>query len=278
VNLTSQDVIILVNNRKLTEKVILDLSLPIDKKTDFSNLIDRRKKMSPEEWDRSAFELGITSAQLAALKSKLEDPELWRQSPELIRFFAAIEAMGVQDYVRFDANIIRGLLYYTGTVFEAYATRGDIRRSILGGGRYDNLLSDVGGDPLPATGFAMGDVIISLLLQQLDRIPKDLFKPTAQILVAVFDADYMTDSQQLAAEFRLAGINASCYPEPVKLSKQFKYADRVGITLAALIGPEERQKDSVAIKNLADGSQQIVQRSQAAQTVLALLGMPGRQS
>ena len=92
------------------------------------------------------------------LKSMLDNTELWRNSPDLVRLMNAVQAMGIGEYVRFDANIVRGLLYYTGTVFEANDLSGDIRRSILGGGRYNNLLSDVGGEDLPAVGFAMGDV------------------------------------------------------------------------------------------------------------------------
>ena len=60
-------------------------------------------------------------------------------------------------------SIVRGLTYYTGTVFEAWEVGGDIRRALLGGGRYDNLLTDVGGARLPAVGFAMGDVVMTLL-------------------------------------------------------------------------------------------------------------------
>ena len=91
---------------------------------------------------------------------------LWEQSAELCKFFPAVEALGVQEFVRFAPNIIRGLDYYTGIVFEAQAIRGDLRRSLLGGGRYDNLLSDVGGESLPATGFALGDLVITILLER----------------------------------------------------------------------------------------------------------------
>ena len=72
--------------------------------------------------------------------------------------------------MRFAPHIIRGLDYYTGTVFEAWDLNGEFR-AILGGGRYDNLVSDVGGDPLPAIGFAMGDLVISLVLKKFGALP-----------------------------------------------------------------------------------------------------------
>ena len=87
-------------------------------------------------------EIGLTNTQLTNLKSMLDDRELWKQSPEQVRFYAAIKALGLTHFVQFDPSIMRGLLYYTGTVFEAWEVGGEIRRSILGGGRYDNLLSD----------------------------------------------------------------------------------------------------------------------------------------
>ena len=88
-----------------------------------------------------------------------------------MRLFAALEALGVKEYVKFDPNIMRGLLYYTGTVFEAFETSGSFKRAILGGGRYDNLLADVGGNPLSGVGFAMGDVVIGIVLKENGLLP-----------------------------------------------------------------------------------------------------------
>ena len=80
----------------------------------------------------------------------------------------------MSDYTIFDPQVIRGLDYYTGTVYEGKALTPEIRRSIAGGGRYDNLLADVGGDPLPGTGFAMGDMVITLLLEKYGHLPSSL--------------------------------------------------------------------------------------------------------
>ena len=95
----------------------------------------------------------------------LADSDLWLKSDELRSVFALLNALGLEDYVKFDARIIRGLDYYTGTVFEARELEGG--RAILGGGRYDNLVNDVGGDPLPGVGFAMGDVMVSIVLEKI---------------------------------------------------------------------------------------------------------------
>ncbi len=115
-----------------------------------------------------------------------------------MRLFAALEALGAAEYVEFDPNIMRGLLYYTGTVFEAFDVSGSVRRAILGGGRYDNLLRDVGGEPLSGVGFAMGDVVIGLVLQELGLIPPLATTPAA-VLVTVFSPELQPESLKLAA-------------------------------------------------------------------------------
>jgi histidyl-tRNA synthetase len=271
VGLKPEEVVILVNNRKLIDSEIQNLGIDPNKKTDILNLIDRRSKLNASEWDSYARSLDLNLDQISRLKAILDNPALWEKSPELNRLFIALKSMGVVKYVRFDANIVRGLLYYTGTVFEAFDLSGDIRRSILGGGRYDNLLSDVGGENLPAVGFAMGDVIMTLLLQRLGRIPPDLDKPTAQVLVTVFEDRTIPESLILANELRQHGIPTLCYPEACKLGKQLRYADRTGIKIVLVLGPDEIKTNQVAVKDLTTGSQQLINRMDITRVVSSLL-------
>jgi histidyl-tRNA synthetase len=165
---------ILVNDRRLIDAQFDKFDVNREIRTSVSSWIDRREKMSPSEWEAYGQKIGLSNAQVENFKSMLDDMELWKQSPEQVRFYKAIEALGLSRFVQFDPSIVRGLLYYTGTVFEAWEVGGEIRRSILGGGRYDNLLSDVGGESLPAVGFAMGDVVVTLLLEKYGLLPKDL--------------------------------------------------------------------------------------------------------
>jgi len=209
VGLAPQDALILVNNRQLMEEQITNLGISPDLMKDIFRLIDRKEKMRPAEWESYAGENGLSPQQVDGLKSILENDTLWQESEALQRLFPALEALGVSEYVRFAPHIIRGLDYYTGTVFEAQAISGDLRRSILGGGRYDNLISDVGGQPLPAVGFAMGDVVIFLLLQELNLVPEKLGRSPAPVLVTVFDQERVLDSLALAAELRKNGPKAS---------------------------------------------------------------------
>ena len=177
----------------------------------------------------------------------------------------------MSDYVQFDPHIIRGLDYYTGTVFEAQAIKGGLKRSILGGGRYDNLLSDVGGNRIPAVGFAMGDLVITLVLEELGLIPDEIKSSPAAILVTTFSEETSLESLALANELREAGLKVNCYPRAEKLSKQLKFADRIGVKVAVLLGPEEIIQKKVALKDLRTGKQITVDRAQVADSITHML-------
>jgi histidyl-tRNA synthetase len=268
--LTPQQVTILVNNRKLMDGEIRRLNIAAERRTEVFRLIDRRDKMSASEWRAYAKEVGLNEEQFEGLKGVLANDDLWQKSEEMQRFFSAITALGVGDYVRYAPHIIRGLEYYTDTVFECWDADGEFR-AILGGGRYDNLVGDVGGDPLPGMGFAMGDLVISLVLQKFNCLPEGLGASPAEVLVTVFNEESMVDSLRLAATLRQAGLKTAIYPEPAKLGKQLKYADRMGMRAAAVLGPDELAAGQVAIKNLKDGSQQVVGSEAAAGLIRQLL-------
>lgn len=270
VGLTPERAVIYVNDRRLVNSQLESLGVPRGLWNDALGLIDRRAKMEPAKWDENAMEIGLSKSQLDGLKAVLDDLDLWKTSPELTRLFAALEALGVGEYIKFNPNITRGLLYYTGIVFESFDISGSVRRAILGGGRYDNLLADVGGDPLPATGFAMGDVVIGIILQEAGLVPE--FEPSpAQVLVTVFDEKLWMQSLALAADLRNAGLNVMVYPEPAKLQKQFKFADKMKMKAALVLGPDEAEKGLVVVKNLGSGDQVQVGREAVLESIRGIL-------
>jgi histidyl-tRNA synthetase len=271
IGLQPSNIQILVNNRQLMEAELSALSIPPGQLQQVFRLVDRLDKMKRSDWESYAREIGLTDPQIVGLSKLLEDDQLWKKSDALCDLFQALDVMGVKEYVRFAPNVIRGLDYYTGTVFEAQAITGDLRRAILGGGRYDNLLVDVGGDPVPAVGFAMGDVVIMLVLEDLGFIPSSVPISPAQVLVTVFDVEYQLASLSLASEIRKTGINVACYPQADKLSRQLKYADRAGFRFIAILGPDEKSTGQVTLKDLRSGTQQSVASEQCASLLKRLL-------
>ncbi len=270
VGLTPDQATIYVNNRRLMDSEFDKLQIPNEKRLDVSNLVDRRSKMESAKWEAYALEIGLNQTQLSGLKNILSNFELWKESEELVKFFSALDALGVREYVKYDPNIMRGLLYYTGTVFEAFETSGAVKRAILGGGRYDNLLADVGGQPLSGVGFAMGDVVMGIILQEKGLLPE--FNPTpAEALVTLFDESFLNQSFALSAQLRNAGINTLVFPEPAKLQKQFKFADKMKVKLALVIGPDEEAQGVVVVKNLGNGEQVQVKKEAVVEAVKGIL-------
>jgi len=263
VGLGAGEVVLQVNNRRLMDGCLARIGIDGEAKKSAFRLIDKRDKLAPPAWAAYAGTLGFSAEQVAALSALLEDRELWRESAELSTLFDLLEAYGVRKLIEYEPSVIRGLDYYTGTVFEARDREGEFR-AILGGGRYDNLVADVGGDPLPGVGFAMGDVVVGLVLEKYGRLPATRPAP-ARVLVTLFGAEMTAEAVRAAQALREAGVDAEIYPEPAKMAKQFRYADQLGIPFAIVIGPDEAAQGRVALKELASGSQEVLPLAEAVE-------------
>ncbi len=268
--LTPDEVHILVNDRRLVEAELDKMDIPAKDRKIVFHFIDHRDKMRPAEWLDYGVELGLTKSQAERIQTMVADKSLWEKSKELRRFFEATQSFGVSDYLKYSPEVVRGLDYYTGTVFEARDRDGDFR-AILGGGRYDNLVSDVGGTPVPAMGFAMGDMVIKLVLEKFKHLPSKAESLHPPILVTVFDENTFLASIELSQELRRNGFDAAVYPQPGNISKQFKYAGRIGSRLAIVIGPDELANGEVTIKNLVTYQQQKVARKALLEIIPEIL-------
>lgn len=258
IGLSPDQVCIYVNNRRLMDQAFSKLEIVKDLRPAVFRVVDKLDKLAESEWREYAKDTGLSPSQVDGLLALVMDAELWKKSEELIEFFKLINTFGIEDYVAYNPKVIRGLDYYTGTVFEAYELGGQ-SRAILGGGRYDNLVADVGGNPLPGVGFAMGDVVIELVLRDAGVIPIGL-GDQPQVIVTVFDEKTLPNSSAIATEIREAGFRVALYPEADRLGKQFKYADKLNIPVAVIIGPDELKNDQVAVKNLKTREQVTVDR------------------
>ncbi len=252
--LVSSDIKVHVNNRLFVESVLQDIGVPPERVVAVIELLDRRQKMSSDSFAAAAFEVGLsvdsitsldaafaelrqrTDGQEALAKAALrakgvvlgkgEASELMQKtsvllkSSELLAFCGQVDAIGYGDWLRVDPAVIRGLAYYTGTVFEVIA---EGERAVAGGGRYDNLIELMGGPPTPAVGFAMGDVVLSLLLDDKGLMPEgaDLLdavsRPCASVRPDVFVIgadDEATDPlvRRLAADLR-RGVESKHWSE-----------------------------------------------------------------
>ncbi len=269
VGLTPEHVRINVNNRRLMDSALQKIGIEGDAKALAFRMIDRRDKMRKDAWYEYGIEGGMTAEKIDALVALLDNKDLWQESDELKEIFRLLDKMGIGEYFAYDPQVIRGLLYYTGTVFEARDLAKD-GRAILGGGRYENLVGEVGGDPLSGVGFAMGDVMIRVVLEKYGLYPELKVQP-ADVMVACFDASSLADSYAIAMELRDAGLNVSCYPEALKLDKQLKYANKTGMKVLVIAGPDELASGRVTVKDLVHRTQQTVERGNAADLISGLM-------
>jgi histidyl-tRNA synthetase len=160
--------------------------------------------------------------------------------------------MGVGEFIEVDFSIVRGLAYYTGTVFELFDRQGKFR-AICGGGRYDNLLASLGGVDLPAVGFGLGDVVLGELLR--DRGLAPAAAAPIQCFVAGVTPEDRAAVLRLSRELRIAGIATEHSLSEVALGKQLKLADARGARLAIVVGPDDRARGEVQFKDLHNKTQ-----------------------
>jgi histidyl-tRNA synthetase len=159
-----------------------------------------------------------------------------------------------------DLTIVRGLGYYTGTVYETTLLDLPEFGSMFSGGRYDNLVNRFQGQEVPGVGSSIG---IDRLLAALIKLGKlELTRATSQVLVTVMERERLSDYLDILRDIRGAGIAAEIYVGETKnITKQVKYGDKVGIPLAVIVGSDEFASGQVTVKNLAAGAEAAVETS-----------------
>jgi len=184
----------------------------------------------------------------AARLAGAESPAL----AQLRRLFELLSAYGVADRVAFDASVVRGLAYYTGVVFEAFDAAGELR-AVCGGGRYDRLLETLGGKPMPAVGFGFGDAVIAELLAERGKLPQ----PARALDAVVFPLgdEERPAAVRLARALRREGKTVELVLGTLKPKRVFADANKAGARHVYVIGPEERARGVVRIKDLATEEQ-----------------------
>ncbi len=238
-----------VSSRILIDRLI-EKFLP-NKKEDVYYLLDRWSKLTVEERESYATEKALDmSTVLSFTDGKILDGA---EDPELEKLFR------IRDYVKssigsevdIDLKIVRGIAYYTGCVFEA-SDREEKLRSILGGGRYDGVIAQLGGDATPATGFAMGDAVLENILKAKGRW---IQKKVRQVFVAPIDQQGRVFAVKVSSVLRDLGLNVDLNVTERGISKQLDYAAKMGYEYVIVLGENEAKNQSVSFKNMSTGQQ-----------------------
>lgn len=267
------DYTIKINDRRLLHGLAEMLGVP-DKETDLLVAIDKLDKIGEEKvldelrergFNHRAIEqlqpvfslIGTNDEQLTKVAELLKDSPVGQEGVAALReVMDTARSLGSSlDHLSFDLTLARGLSYYTGAIFEVKVNQGSLSSSISGGGRYDNLTGGFGLPGVSGVGISFGVDRIYDVLDELNLFP-EASHVSAQVLFVNFDRALEAQVLPLLSQLRRAGIAAEMYPEPVKMKKQFAYADKKGIPYAVVVGTDELAKGEYGLKNLRTGEQE----------------------
>jgi histidyl-tRNA synthetase len=265
--LTATDVKARVSDRILLGAVLGSLGVAADKERAAFSVIDKVEREPRERVSAKLTgpEVGLGAASAEALLALFEEPGLDRvesgfgENPavasrlaELRRFVRVMSDLGFADFVEIDLSVVRGLAYYTGVVFEVFDRSGQFR-AICGGGRYDRLLELVGGDPLPAVGFGMGDVVLSELLRDRGKVPE--YRPRVDFYIVTVGPEQGSVARRIAAAQRRSGRSVVQSVSGQSMKRQFSSAASVGARATIVVGPDELARGVAVIKDMESGEQ-----------------------
>ena len=249
-----------INNRRFFNDVVSAIAgTDAEGSRKVSKVIDKKNKIPRDVYERELGELGLDAAQIAKIDSLYTLPvddaialcPTSQGAEELRLLFAALRATGMDKYCVFDFGIIRGLDYYTGTVFEVFDNAPENNRAMFGGGRYDNLVGlFVNNAKISGVGYGMGDVTLENFLVTHNLIPENLTGERKVLITRFADVPY-ENYVTLANRLRDAGITTTVYLGTKKFGKQLDYAIKDGFTHIVTVGGDELSRGVAKIKNLA---------------------------
>lgn len=268
--------VIRVNNRKVINFMMSEyLELDAVQAQLMIKLFDRKNKITNEEFRDQAIEIfgddkakqGLSRiADLLSAKSMAELPSQIRANEavqEVQELFRQLSRAGIKN-ATFDITLMRGLDYYTGTVFEFFDTHPDNNRSLFGGGRYDGLVGLFGAEPISAVGMAPGLTMTELFLKVHNLLPE---LPSATEIYVVVLGDSQEGAAKLAAELRAEGVNIELDITGRKLDKQLKTAIKKNIPYILFVGEEELRKEVYTLKDTASTDEQKLSVERVVSTV-----------
>ncbi|MGH7218069.1 MAG: histidine--tRNA ligase [Candidatus Microsaccharimonas sp.] len=271
------DYVIRVNNRKFIHYMMAEfLGLDTVGAQQMTKLFDRRNKITEQDFDEQALAiLGEAQAddiekikQIIDATSVDELPEELKKASalsEVKEVFEGLASAGVDGAV-FDATLMRGLDYYTGTVFEVFDTHPDNNRSLFGGGRYDGLVGLFGAEPISAVGMAPGGTMIEHFLDVHGLLPQNVSKTNAYIVVI---GDALEDARRVAYQLRKEGLNIEVDITARKLDKQIKTAVKKNIPYLLFVGQKDAESGEYSLKDIEHETEEKLSIEQIAEKLQA---------
>lgn len=266
--LTAADFRARVSDRRLLSAVLASCGVDGERMADAFTAVDKVEREPVEKTSSRLAETGVASGDvgrvmalfsgtgLDALEREFgERPGVGDALDRLRTYLTTLTAMGLGDFVEVDLAIVRGLAYYTGIVFELFDRQGTLR-AICGGGRYDRLLELVGGEPLPAVGFGMGDVVLGELLAERGLAPP--YRRGVDYFLVVIGEEQHGRALGLAHALRDRGRSVLYALREQSVRKQFKAAEAEGARHVVVLGPEEAARSVAIVRDMTTGEEREV--------------------
>lgn len=239
---------ILINDRQEMNDLYRELGITDPSIiTAVTRLTDRKKKISNEEYQQALLEIIPSSETVARLITLIEDSKGTNQVVEGLR------ALGITN-ARIDRTIARGFDYYTGTIFELVDLHPDNNRSMLGGGRYDNLTSMFSAEPISGIGFGMGDVTMHDFLVTHELLPSTIQSTAPTLMIIPTNSELNLEAQKIAAVFRTNNISVATDIGTKKIGKKISDAADRSVSYTLVIGTDELSSGVFTLKNLSLGT------------------------
>lgn len=253
-----------VSDRRILDAVYNSVGIAKEYAANVTRLLDRRAKV--EDFEKQLTDLISHEEKAIELIAELERTTSTAYLEELR---VTLQHMGVNNLI-VDTTITRGFDYYTGMVFEVFDTHGDNKRSLAGGGRYDNLLSLFGGEPVPAVGFAMGDVTARDFLEAHNLLPQ--YAPATELMICVLEEESMSHAVRLAQDLRREDVTVAINFSGKRIGDQIRQADKMKIPFIIAVGEKERMEGRYTIKNLASAQEITLPADRIAEHLFSSLG------
>jgi len=260
--LTAKDFVIRLSSRNAWHDFFLEHHGDAARQYEFYQVIDKLEGEDPARNDQKLSALGLSLAKVMAMIEQATP------TAELGLILDNLSARGLEEFVRVDYGVIRGLAYYTGIVFEAFDRKGELR-AIAGGGRYDNLVQLLSGGKvdLPALGFGMGDVVLLELLKARVLLPK--YRAALDAFCVIENEALRAESLGLIQRLRSGGLAVDYSLTPAKSDRQFKRAQELGAGCTVKLDRKEEGGLVARIKNLKTREEKIVNAADAVEDLLA---------
>ena len=257
-----------INSRTLLSAACAASDLSDEQQRAYLRLLDKRNKLSREDFDAAAKDiLGDATDPLTHITENTHEAVVAART-EIDIIITTLKEMGATNAV-FDPTLTRGFDYYTGPVFEIFDIDTENSRSLFGGGRYDHLIETLGGESLPAAGFAVGDVTLVDFLTHHDCLPAVDFAP--HIYLATPSLDALPEARAFADQLREEGLSIFTNLLDRKIGDQIKDADRRSIPYVIVYGPEEAKSKHVTIRDITTGDEYSVAKDRIVEMISAQL-------